>query len=107
MQCPDCGSCRRGDGYHREGWYWLECDRRYNPETDTYSPENNRCRLKQSDDEIETLKETLNKWAIRYRSLAEDLALAADAKREQWREYVPETIADEIDALLKSEESGD
>jgi len=53
------------------------------------------------------LKETLNKWAIRYRSLAEDLALAADAKREQWREYVPETIADEIDALLKSEESGD
>lgn len=56
MQCPDCGSGRRSDGYHREGWYWLECDRRYNPETDTYSPENNWCRLKQRDAEIETLK---------------------------------------------------
>lgn len=56
MQCPDCGSGRRIDGYHREGWYWLGCDRRYNPETDTYSPENNWCKLKQRDAEYETLK---------------------------------------------------
>jgi len=57
IQCPDCGSGRRSDGYHRGGWYWLECDRRYNPETDEYSPENNWCRLKQRDAERETMKE--------------------------------------------------
>ena len=59
MRCPDCGSGRRSDGYHREGWYWLECDRRYNPETDTFSPENNWCKLKQRDAERETMKEEL------------------------------------------------
>lgn len=57
MQCPDCGSGRRIDGYHRDGWYWLGCDRRYNPEIGEYSPENNWCRLRQRDAERETMKE--------------------------------------------------
>lgn len=55
MQCPDCGSGRRSDGYHREGWYWLECDRRFYPETHQYSPENNRCKLRQLDAKYEEL----------------------------------------------------
>ncbi len=56
MQCPDCGSGRRADGYHREGWYWLECDRRFYPDTSQYSPENTRCKLIQLETKHETLK---------------------------------------------------
>ena len=125
MQCPDCGSCRRGDGYNRDGWYWLECGRRYNPDTDVYSPPNSRCKLYQLKREYAEFRAEIrgalpqpsnpavsNKWIVdavislnrqwarHYRSLAEDVALAYDVKREQWREYVPETIADEIDALI-------
>ena len=62
MKCPDCGSGRRSDGYHREGWYWLECDRRYNPETDTYSPKNNWCKLCQ----LETKYEELHTACLEY-----------------------------------------
>ena len=72
MQCPDCGSGRRSDGYHREGWYWLECGRRYNPETDTYSPENNRCRLKQRDAEIEDLVAELKRLPDRLRWISDN-----------------------------------
>ena len=53
-------------------------------------------------------KEELDKaWARRYRSLGEDLADAYDAKLEEWREYVPENIANEIDALLTEQEPAD
>lgn len=44
MRCPDCGSGRRADGYNREGWYWLECSRRFNPERDSYGPPTPSCR---------------------------------------------------------------
>lgn len=44
MICPDCDSGRRGDGFNRNGWFWLECNRRYNPSIDAYSPENAHCR---------------------------------------------------------------
>ena len=50
-------------------------------------------------------KEELDKaWARHYRSLAESLADAYDAKLDEWREYVPETIANEIDAILAQEQ---
>ena len=55
MQCPDCGSCRRGDGYNRDGWYWLECGRRYNPVTDVYSPPNFYCKNIQLEAEYKEL----------------------------------------------------
>ena len=55
--------------------------------------------------QLEAENERLDKrWARHYRSLAEDLTLAYDSKRESWREYIPETTANEIDALLTGED---
>ena len=31
VNCPDCGSPMRDDGFNRLGWYYGECGRRYNP----------------------------------------------------------------------------
>lgn len=49
-QCPNCGAGRRSDGYNRDGWFWLECERRYHPPTSLYyerwSPVTDRCRLR-------------------------------------------------------------
>ena len=55
MNCPDCGSDEREDGCNRKGWYWLACDRRYNPSTGIYTPENLRCRYIQLEAENEEL----------------------------------------------------
>ena len=44
MKCPKCGSGPRKDNWNRKGWYWLACDRRYNPSTGMYTPETALCR---------------------------------------------------------------
>lgn len=56
-KCPDCGAERRADQYNRSGWYWLECDRRYNPDLDEYSHENSWCKLNQLQAEVDELRE--------------------------------------------------
>jgi hypothetical protein len=72
MQCPDCGAVRRKDGYHREGWYWLECGRRFNPDTGVYSYENSYCKINQRDAEIEALVAELKRLPDKLRWISDN-----------------------------------
>lgn len=59
MRCPDCGSGRREDDFNRNGWFWLECHRRYNLIHNAYSPENEHCRNIQLEERVRELEQIL------------------------------------------------